>query len=54
MSGTSTSDATSADSGQRWAAFDSRNERLATAAELRLLGPDRDHADADRSLKAAS
>lgn len=54
MSGTSTSGASSADSGKLWAALDCTNERVASAAELLTLQPDRDRADADRPLKAAS
>jgi hypothetical protein len=54
MSGTSTSGADSKDDSRRWAALDSQNERLADASELLLLKLNRDRADAERPLKAAS
>jgi hypothetical protein len=54
MSGTSTSGADNTDYGRRWAALDSKNERLADASELLLLQIKRDRAESERPLKAAS
>jgi hypothetical protein len=54
MSGASTPGTSTADSGQRWAALDSRNERLVDASHplLRLVDDSRD--DAKREPEAAA
>lgn len=59
MASTSTSGKDNMDASSRWAALASKNERLASSAELLLLDLKRDHKDASRplasqELKAAS
>ena len=54
MSGTSKSVSADADSSQRWAALDKRNERLVDPAHPLLAELKRARTDADEQLQAAS